>query len=373
MPGKGVCDARDWALWMSLLKEERKELTYLRNSLRLQTQTSRDKEIELENSKQRLQQKETELVQAQKGLRHVSETAGALQTVVKQMDSILQFPDSSYINSNISYILGDCDRDDLNDSANLDFSSLQQEDEREEWNANSGQCFEEAEHLRTTINSENVVEQLVGTEHVLNPAKEQLDELHKKLKNAIENAQRVQRALQYSKERWEEKTEKRDGEIKALKHNVRDKDLNIKSLKNYITQLEYNSVEFLKTLQWQLEERKKDLLKQKEATLEQAEEMIKALPTNSGLENGELDGSVDFLGKLDAAINSLCRRYTQSTQSLMMKKETALREAEAVLTDSSLTNASSRQLTVSLDIKSYLRRILSSRYLFVFEVREEWC
>ena len=367
------CDARDWALWMSLLKEERKELAYLRNSLKLQTQTSRDKEIELENSKQRLQQKETELVQAQKGLRHVNETAGALQNVVKQMDSILQFPDSSYINSNISYILGDCDRDDLNDSANLDFSSLQQEDEREEWNANSGEYFEEAEHLRTTINSENVVEQLVGTEHVLNPAKEQLDELHKKLKNAIENAQRVQRALQYSKERWEEKTEKRDGEIKALKHNVRDKDLNIKSLKNYITQLEYNSVEFLKTLQWQLEERKKDLLKQKEATLEQAEEMIKALPTNSGLENGELDGSVDFLGKLDAAINSLCRRYTQSTQSLMMKKETALREAEAVLTDSSLTNASSRQLTVSLDIKSYLRRILSSRYLFVFEVREEWC
>ena len=173
--------------------------------------------------------------------------------------------------------------------------------------------------------------------------------------------------------RWEEKTEKRDDEIKALKHNVRDKDLNIKSLKNYITQLEYNSVEFLKTLQWQLEERKKDLLKQKEATLEQAEEMIKALPTNSGLENGELDASVDFLGKLDAAINGLCRRYTQSTQSLMMKKETAMREAEAVLTDSSLTNASSRQLTVSLDIKSYLRRVLSSRYLFVFEVREEWC
>ena len=184
-----------------------------------------------------------------------------------------------------------------------------------------------------------LVEQLVGTEHVLNPAKEQLDELHKKLKNATENAQRVQRALQYSKERWEEKTEKRDDEIKALKHNVRDKDLNIKSLKNCITQLEYNSVEFLKTLQWQLEERKKDLLKQKEATLEQAEEMIKALLANSGLENGELDGSVDFLRKLDAAIKSLCRRYAQSTQSLMMKKGTALRETEAVLTDSSPTDA----------------------------------
>ena len=369
------CDARDSALWMSLLKEERKELAYVRNSLKLQTQTSRDKERELENSKQRLQQKKTELVQAQEGLRHVSETAGALQNVVKQMNSILQFADSNIINSDIFSIFDDCDRDDLNDSANLDFSSLQQEDEREEWNANSGEYFEEAEHLRTTINSENVVEQLVGTEHVLNPAKEQLDELHKMLKNAIENAQCVQRALQYSKKRWEEKTEKRDDEIKALKHNVRDKDLNIKSLKNYITQLEYNSVEFLKTLQWQLEERKKDLLKQKEATLEQAEEMIKALLANSGLENGELDGSVDFLGKLDAAIKSLCRRYTQSTQSLMMKKETALRETEAVLTDSSPTDASSRPLTVSLDIKSYLRRIVSSssRYLFVFEVREDLC
>ena len=160
------CDTRDSALWMSLLKEERKELAYVRNSLRLETQTSRDKERELENSKQRLQQKKTELVQAQEGLRHVSETAGALQNVVKQMNSILQFADSNIINSDIFSIFDDCDRDDLNDSANPDFSSLQQEDEREEWNANSGEYFEEAEHLRTTINSENVVEQLVGTEHV---------------------------------------------------------------------------------------------------------------------------------------------------------------------------------------------------------------
>ena len=126
------CDARDSALWMSLLKEERKELAYVRNSLKLQTQTSRDKERELENSKQRLQQKKTELVQAQEGLRHVSETAGALQNVVKQMDSILQFADSNIINSDIFSIFDDCDRDDLNDSANPDFSSLQQEDEREE-------------------------------------------------------------------------------------------------------------------------------------------------------------------------------------------------------------------------------------------------
>ena len=154
------CDARDSALWMSLLKEERKELAYVRNSLKLQTQTSRDKERELENSKQRLQQKETELAEAQEGLRHVSETAGALQNVVEQI--------------------------------------------------------------------------------------------------------------------------------------------------------------------------------------------------------------VDFLGKLDATIKSLCRRYTQSTQSLMMKKETALRETEAVLTDSSPTDASSRPLTVSLDIKSYLRRIVSNRYFFCF-------
>ena len=159
-------DARDSALWMSLLKEERKELAYVRNSLKLQTQTSRDRERELENSKQRLQQKETELAQAQEGLRHVSETAVALQNVVEQI--------------------------------------------------------------------------------------------------------------------------------------------------------------------------------------------------------------VDFLWKLDAAIKSLCRSYTQSSQSLMEKKETALREIEAVLTDSSPTDASSRPLTVSLDIKSYLRRIVSSRsrYLFVFEVGE---
>ena len=152
-------DARDSALWMSLLKEERKELAYVRNSLKLETQTSRDKERELENSKQRLKQKKTELVQAQEGLRHVSETAGALQNVVKQMNSILQFADSNIINSDIFSIFDDCDRDDLNDSANPDFSSLQQEDEREEWNANSGEYFEEVEHLRTTINSENVVEQ----------------------------------------------------------------------------------------------------------------------------------------------------------------------------------------------------------------------
>ena len=83
------CDTRDSALWMNLLKEERKELAYVRNSLKLETQTSRDKERELENSKQRLQQKETELVQAQEGLRHVSETAGALQNVVEQIVDFL--------------------------------------------------------------------------------------------------------------------------------------------------------------------------------------------------------------------------------------------------------------------------------------------
>ncbi|CAH3164753.1 unnamed protein product [Porites lobata] len=83
------CDTRDSALWMSLLKEERKELAYVRNSLKLETQTSRDKERELQNSKQRFQQKETELVQAQEGLRHVSETAGALQNVVEQIVDFL--------------------------------------------------------------------------------------------------------------------------------------------------------------------------------------------------------------------------------------------------------------------------------------------
>ena len=83
------CDTRDSALWMSLLKEERKELAYVRNSLKLQTQTSRDQERELENSKQRLQQKETELAEAQEGLRHVSETAGALQNVVEQIVDFL--------------------------------------------------------------------------------------------------------------------------------------------------------------------------------------------------------------------------------------------------------------------------------------------
>ena len=74
--------------------------------------------------------------------------------------------------------------------------------------------------------------------------------------------------------------------------------------------------------------------------------------TGGALQN-VVEQIVDFLGKLDVAIKSLCRRYTQSTQSLMMKKETALRETEAVLTDSSPTDASSRPLTVSLDIKSY--------------------
>ena len=83
------CDTRDSALWMSFLKEERKELAYVRNSLKLQTQTSRDQERELENSKQRLQQKETELAEAQEGLRHVSETAGALQNVVEQIVDFL--------------------------------------------------------------------------------------------------------------------------------------------------------------------------------------------------------------------------------------------------------------------------------------------
>ena len=43
------------------------------------------------------------------------ETAETLKRVVGQMDTILQYADSHTLNSDISSIVDDCDRDDLND------------------------------------------------------------------------------------------------------------------------------------------------------------------------------------------------------------------------------------------------------------------
>ena len=70
----------------------------------------------------------TRLCQAQEGLRLMEETADSLKRVVSQMDTILQYADSHTLNSDISSIVDDCDRDDLNDFLNIDIFLLNEDE-----------------------------------------------------------------------------------------------------------------------------------------------------------------------------------------------------------------------------------------------------
>ena len=68
---------------------------------------------------------------AQEGLRLMEETAESLKRVVSQMDTILQYADSHILNSDISSIVDDCDRDDLNDFLNIDIFLLNEDEHGE--------------------------------------------------------------------------------------------------------------------------------------------------------------------------------------------------------------------------------------------------
>ena len=67
---------------------------------------------------------------AQEGLRLMEETAESLKRVVSQMDTI-QYADSHILNSDISSIVDDCDRDDLNDFLNIDIFLLNEDEHGE--------------------------------------------------------------------------------------------------------------------------------------------------------------------------------------------------------------------------------------------------
>ena len=59
------------------------------------------------------------------------ETAETLKRVVSHMDTILQYADSHTLNSDISSIVDDCDRDDLNDFLNIDIFLLNEDEHGE--------------------------------------------------------------------------------------------------------------------------------------------------------------------------------------------------------------------------------------------------
>ena len=61
----------------------------------------------------------------------MEETAESLKRVVSQMDTILQYEDSHSLNSDISSIADDCDRDDLSGSLNIDIFLLNEDEHGE--------------------------------------------------------------------------------------------------------------------------------------------------------------------------------------------------------------------------------------------------
>ena len=340
---QGGRDDRDSKIWLTLLKEERKELAYARNSWRVQTERLQKKETELDFTKMCLQQKEEEMDQAQEGLRLMEETAESLKRVVTKMDTILQYADSHTVNSDISSIVDDCDRDDLNDSLNTDIFLLNEqehsetgdEEDRSEIRSflivgredniiksveNAEELEEDSEH--TEVNSDDICRR---------PLKLLVDRLNQALKNSLGNAELLKESLQLREERWEEKTSNRDYEIDDLKTQIRIKDSEIESLNGCVAQLENESIAFIEMLQREVENTN-DLLLEKEATLVRAEHIAGECLDNPRIRDlCKFDESVDFVGKLDAIVKKL-QENLESAQRQLLQKEATLKETEAFLT-----------------------------------------
>ena len=340
---QGGRDDRDSKIWLTLLKEERKELAYARNSWRVQNERLQKKEIELDFTKMCLQQKEEEMDQAQEGLRLMEETAESLKRVVTKMDTILQYADSHTVNSDISSIVDDCDRDDLNDSLNTDIFLLNEEEHSETGDEedrseirsflmvgredniiksveNAEELEEDSEH--TEVNSDDICRR---------PLKLQVDQLNQALKNSLGNAELLKGSLQLREERWEEKTSNRDYEIDDLKTQIRIKDSEIESLNGCVAQLENESIAFIEMLQREVENTN-DLLLEKEATLVRAEHIAGECLDNPRIRDlCKFDESVDFVGKLDAIVKKL-QENLESARRQLLQKEATLKETEAFLT-----------------------------------------
>ena len=204
---QGGRDDRDSKVWLTLLKEERKELAYARNSLRVQTERLQKKETELDFTKMCLQQKEEEMDQVQEGLRLMEETAESLKRVVSQMDTILQYADSNTVNSDISSIVDDCDRDDSNDSLNTDIFLLNEDEHSEtgdEENRSEMRSFlivgREDKTMKYVENDEELNEDSEHTEVKSDdicrrPIKLQVDQLNQTLKNSLGTAELLKESL----------------------------------------------------------------------------------------------------------------------------------------------------------------------------------
>ena len=340
---QGGRDDRDSTVWLTLLKEERKELAYARNSLRVQTERLQKKETELDFTKMFLQQKEEEMDQAQEGLRLMEETAESLKRVVSQMDTILQYADSNTVNSDISSIADDCDRDDSNDSLNTDIFLLNEdehsetgdEEDRSEMRSflivgredktvkyveNDEELDEDSEH--TEMNSDDICRR---------PMKLQVAQLNQTLKNSLGNAELLKESLQLREERWEEKTSDRDYEIDDLKTQVRIRDSEIESLNGCVAQLENESIAYIEMLKKEVENTK-NLLREKEAALVRAEHIARESLENPGIrDHCQFDERVDFVGKPDASVKKL-QENLESAQRQLLQKEATLKETEAFLT-----------------------------------------
>ena len=340
---EGGRDDRDSKIWLTLLKDERKELAHARNSVRVQTERLQKKETELDFTKMCLKQKEEEMDQAQEGLRLMEETAESLKRVVSQMDTILQYADSNTVNSDISSIVDDCDRDNSNDSLNTDIFLLNEdehsetgdEEDRSEMRSflivgredktikyveNDEELDEDSEH--TELNSDDICRR---------PMKLQVDLLNQTLKNSLGNAELLKESLQLREERWEEKTSNRDYEIDDLKTQVRIKDSEIESLNGCVAQLENESIAYIEMLKKEVENTK-NLLREKEAALVRAEHIARESLENRGIrDHCQVDERVDFVGKPDAIVKRL-QENLERAQRQLLQKEVTLKETEAFLT-----------------------------------------
>ena len=278
----------------------------------------------------------TRLCQAQEGLRLMEETADSLKRVVSEMDTILQYADSHTLNSDISSIVDDCDRDDLNDFLNIDIFLLNEDEHGE---IRDQEDRSETRSLLVAGREDNTMKSVENDEELEEDCEHSWthrSEFRRYLPQADESVSRPTKpdlkefqngALQLREERWEQKTRDWDYKINDLKHQLR---IRKESLNECVAQLENESIEVIRMLQREVKNTK-NLLREKEATLLRAEHIVAEFLDNLGIRDCKFDESVDFVGKLDAIVKKL-QENLESARWQLLQKEAKLKETEAFLT-----------------------------------------
>ena len=350
-------DTGDLRIWLAFLKDERTELDYVRNALKLQSarvQQLEDKEKELENVKKCFQQNENELVQMQDGLRLMAETAEAMKRCVREMDNFLQYADSNTCNPDISSIIDDRDRNDLNVSSNLDMCSLD-ENGHKGLTANSKEetgdkvvdikTIAEDEHKGLTANSDKDSGHnplTIITEHEeLTVGSNEVGEHKEVTINSGEKIEHKRLTVTLEEEAGHEQmsmNSEEDNGHKELSVKLEEGSKPIKAQVAHVNEILDDSLEVIQCVKEALKQRQEGWQQKsgaRDGELEHLRQCVK-------IQDGEIeslkqyvtkveDEGVEFFGALNATIKELEEKL-ESSQNTLKKTEATFNQADDMLT-----------------------------------------